>query len=138
MYHIDPVTDADRAIDADKAQVFYDSLQAKLQARKAKRQQAAIDQATDEMLSDVDHVADWLYGACMGVSRVDVDSTVASLKRFKAVEDFDTPTLFALVMSADPLTRAKAGWALRERYLAQHAAILKTTANAILAHGDSV
>ena len=45
MYHIDPVTDADRAIDAEAAQAAYDALQVKLKARKAKQFKSAMLEA---------------------------------------------------------------------------------------------
>ena len=81
----------------------------------------AFEMAEDRVLADLDTMADWLYGECIGKSNILGEYIKKNLldSDEKSPEDLPTHQLFALMFSEHAATRAKATWVMRERYLAE-------------------
>ena len=85
---------------------------------------ADIQAARERALCDVDNLADWLMGECMGQTAYDGSSKHYADERalgidYSKAEDLSTPDLLALAMglASNPRARIAAMDELRARYL---------------------
>jgi len=76
--------------------------------------------AQERVLADLDTMADWICGECIGKNDIRDERIKKSLlDNDKSAEDLPTYQLFALMFDENPKIRASASWVMRERYLAE-------------------